>query len=269
MNITIGTDPELFVNKNGIPHSAHGLVAGSKYEPQVVTKGAVQVDGMALEFNTDPAHSLEEFKTNIGTVLFELRKLVPKEYEFNISPTADFTKEHMDEQPDDAKELGCEPDYNAYTGLANTKPNAEVLFRTGAGHVHIGVDRTLTEEEKRKLCVLCDLFIGIPSLDWDDDQKRRSMYGKAGCYRSKPYGIEYRTLSNAWLKDTQLIDKVYNGAVRAVNNLGNFKKIILTVEGVLKKYYGTDHHYNTIQDLINSNKAHMANRVAKALGRYK
>jgi hypothetical protein len=267
MKITIGTDPELFVKKDGEFHSAHGLVAGTKYEPQVVNKGAVQVDGMALEFNTDPASSFDEFNTNINTVLTELRALVPKEFEFCVTPTATFTKEHMEQQPEEALELGCEPDYCAYTGKANIKPNAEQDFRTGAGHVHIGVDKKLSEFEKRRLVVLCDLFIGLPSLKWDSDKKRRSMYGKAGCYRSKPYGIEYRTPSNVWLKTRANRKKVYDGAVRAVNNLSNFEKIIKDVESLLDLYFDDDHH-NHIQYIINTSHKNMRDKLIERVEKY-
>jgi len=55
MKILVGCDPELFVKKDGVLVSAHGLVQGSKEHPFRVSKGAVQVDGMALEFNIDPA----------------------------------------------------------------------------------------------------------------------------------------------------------------------------------------------------------------------
>jgi len=53
--ILVGCDPEYFVKKNGIFQSAHGLIMGDKKNPQKVRNGAVQVDGMAVEFNIDPA----------------------------------------------------------------------------------------------------------------------------------------------------------------------------------------------------------------------
>ena len=49
--ILVGCDPEIFVKQAGVFKSAHGLVVGDKKDPQKVNKGAVQVDGMALEFN--------------------------------------------------------------------------------------------------------------------------------------------------------------------------------------------------------------------------
>lgn len=56
---TIGADPEVFVGREGQFFSAHGLVPGNKRRPHKVDRGAVQVDGMALEFNIDPASSYE------------------------------------------------------------------------------------------------------------------------------------------------------------------------------------------------------------------
>src|SRR5690554_4628554 len=56
MKIKVGSDPELFVKDQASNKyvSAHGLVQGTKQVPQAVDNGAVQVDGMALEFNTNP-----------------------------------------------------------------------------------------------------------------------------------------------------------------------------------------------------------------------
>ena len=64
--ITIGCDPEFFVKENNKFVNAHGLIEGTKDFPQLVNKGAVQVDGMALEFNINPAKNSKEFVSNIG-----------------------------------------------------------------------------------------------------------------------------------------------------------------------------------------------------------
>ena len=254
MNITIGADPEFFVSENDVMVSAYGLVKGDKQNPFPVECGAVQVDGMALEFNIDPAKSKEEFIGNIHTVVGKLRGMIPDKYKFEMVPVAEFGADYIAIQPPEAVEMGCEPDFNAYTGRMNPTPDAAANFRTAAGHVHIGVDRELSATEKRQLVVLCDLFIGLPSLDWDEDQKRRSLYGQAGCYRDKPYGIEYRTLSNAWLKDEETTAFVYEAAVRAVNNLHNFKEIFKRVEG------RCGYNYKLLADVINNNNKYKAER---------
>ena len=69
-----------------------------------------------------------------------------------------------------------------------------------------------------------DFFLGLPSLFYDDDVRRRSMYGKAGCYRPKSYGVEYRTLSYAWLMSKERMAWVHRATVRGMQELmsGNF-----------------------------------------------
>ena len=44
-----------------------------------------------------------------------------------------------------------------------------------------------------------DAYVGLPSILYDTDNERRSLYGKAGCFRLQPYGFEYRTLSSYWI----------------------------------------------------------------------
>ena len=62
-----------------------------------------------------------------------------------------------------------------------------------------------------------DLFLGCPSIILDKDNKRRELYGKAGAYRNKPYGVEYRTLSNFWLTSSKLMQWVYKRTAFALN----------------------------------------------------
>ena len=77
VKITIGADPEIFVtNKDGRFRSAHGLVPGTKTEPFRVNNGAVQVDGMALEFNIDPVETEDDFVTNITSVMQQMQEMV-------------------------------------------------------------------------------------------------------------------------------------------------------------------------------------------------
>jgi hypothetical protein len=64
-----------------------------------------------------------------------------------------------------------------------------------------------------------DSYLGLPSLLFDRDTLRRKMYGQAGAFRPKPYGVEYRVLSNAWLLNENRMRFVFNQTTRAVNDL--------------------------------------------------
>src|SRR5687767_14265056 len=134
MKILMGCDPELFVtNEQGMPRSAHGLVPGTKEVPHKVEKGAIQVDGMALEFNIDPAETEDEWVMNISTVMRQLREATPSDFKFLIAPSVQFNHQHLKKQPEEAKELGCQPDFIAYTMAENPKPNAATTRRTASG----------------------------------------------------------------------------------------------------------------------------------------
>lgn len=239
--VLVGCDPEFWVKntKNGVVESAHGLVAGTKANPLPVKGGQVQVDGMALEIGIDPAKTITSFNNNLDKVFVEIKKLIPKHYEFVYEPVAEFGKEYIDNQPEEAKVLGCEPDYNAYTGAVNPRPDAEKPFRTASGHIHVSWKKNdpewpdeidpLEPTHFEACCMLAktmDAFLGIPSLAWDRDEKRRELYGAPGCFRPKCYGggwlgMEYRVLSNKWLSYPQARDLVFGNTIDAFTNLLN------------------------------------------------
>ncbi len=225
MYMKLGADPEVFVSRLGKLASGFGLIKGNKDNPHPVEKGAVQVDGMALEFNIDPAESEEAFLENIEVVLAQMKAMVP-DYDLEIIPTAHFGEEMIEAQPLEAKALGCEPDLNAYTFAENPTPDGSLGFRTGAGHVHVGWDDNAEDaEDHADYCAAMakqlDLYLGLPSLLFDADTERRELYGKAGAYREKSYGMEYRTLSNVWVSSPELTKWVYRASRKAVEDLFN------------------------------------------------
>lgn len=221
-NILIGTDPELFVQQNNKYMSAHGLIPGSKEAPYPVNNGAVQVDGMALEFNTDPADTEDGFIFNINSVMAQLKSMVPG-YEVVTHATAVFDHDYMASQPAEALELGCDPDYNAYSGDMNQPPDNTTNMRTAAGHVHVGWTEDAGGPEHITLCRQLtrqlDLYLGVPSVILDPDTDRRKMYGQAGAFRPKTYGVEYRVLSNFWLQDEELMRWVFQGVHHALKSI--------------------------------------------------
>ena len=70
-----------------------------------------------------------------------------------------------------------------------------------------------------------DLFLGVPSVTLDSDTRRRELYGKAGAYRAKDYGVEYRTLSNFWIWKDSLKDWVYDQTQKAVDFVASGQQI--------------------------------------------
>jgi hypothetical protein len=257
MNILVGADPEVFVKQNGIFRSAYGLIEGDKANPFAVKDGAVQVDGMALEFNINPANTEEAFVGNVQSVLAQLSAMVP-EYEVVAVPVATFGSDYINAQPYAARELGCDPDYNAWSGKENVKPDEDLPFRTGAGHVHIGwtqgenIDDAMHRETAMQVARQMDFYLGLPSLLFDGDTMRRGMYGCAGAFRSKSYGVEYRTLSNVWLQDELSVSWVF----RAVS-----KGLAALMEG-----NDLSERYGDIQEVINTSDVARAREIIKEAG---
>lgn len=241
MEILVGADPEIFMFQNGVPISAHGMIRGDKHDPFVVKDGAVQVDGMALEFNIDPAESEGQFVHNITSVMETLKSMVPG-YDLIATPVAEFGHDYIKAQPREALELGCDPDYNAWLdGKVNPRPQGDNPFRTGAGHVHIGwtngadiYDRGHVEAGIM-LTKQLDYFLGLPSLLYDSDNKRRTMYGAAGAFRPKSYGVEYRVLSNAWLNDPALMAWVYRNTIAGTKALAKGEAVYDRAPALVKE----------------------------------
>ena len=213
--LLLGADPEVFMrNEQGLVRSAHGVIPGTKENPHPVKRGAIQVDGLALEFNIIPSDNCFDFNRNINTVLHELCLTLPEGFDIDIKGHHFFPQEYMDSLPAESKILGCDPDFNAWTGLPNPAPNAATNLRTAAGHIHFGWSKKeimddwffqLCQEFTKQL----DCTVGLYCYFLDNDKIRKKLYGKAGAFRPKPYGLEYRTPPNIWITDYGKIEKIY------------------------------------------------------------
>lgn len=257
---TFGADPEMFLKDgDGKFISAWKHVPGTKKRPHAVANGAVQLDGMAAEFNIAPASSEREFVHNINTVLAQLASMIPAEYKLTAASVAHFEPTHLATMPVEVLELGCDPDYNAYTRTRNPRPDQHPTMRTASGHVHIGFTSEYDVHDFSYFMECCDLtrqldyFLGIPSILLDENgAERRKMYGQPGCFRPKPYGVEYRVLSNFWLTSEELMIYVFRQAERAIQDMD-----YLFVPGE----FG-----DAARDVIMNNDKKRAEEILKAMG---
>ncbi len=235
---TIGADPEIFLTNKatGAAISAHDLLPGTKAIPHKVEFGAVQVDGTAAEFNIDPVRigDFNGFNNNIIQVMKQLSQMVGKQYSFNLSPVQEYPKDYFDSLPPSAVELGCDPDYSAYTGKVNPRPDNTKTFRTAAGHIHVGWGSNIPKDDEDHMLICCefikmlDVTAGLFNTLIDGDPRRRELYGKAGAFRPKSYGVEYRTPSNRWLatKNTRFMMWWFiNEGVKMMTEFGSVAKV--------------------------------------------
>lgn len=244
--ITVGADPELFVRGPDGYISGHTFECGTKAAPQQTPHGSVQVDGLALECNVTPSKTANEFIFNLDGVIEDLSEIVKiRGFELVPVPTVQFGKKYISSLPKEVQALGCNPDFNAYTMEENVPPNANLPFRTGSGHIHIGWRKPTTiDYDHFTFCGYLtrelDYYLGLPSLRWDNDKQRRRMYGKAGAFRPKPYGVEYRVLSNAWLNEPHLPSYVFEQTMLCCQRIKEGRLFQKVYKDIAKKYINSN-----------------------------
>lgn len=220
-NFKIGADPELFFIKNNKPFSVEGLIGGTKEFPKHIGNNgcALQEDNVMAEFNIPPCNNKEEFNNNIKFMLDSLDSIAKSNgAELSITPSAVFDKKSLSTLQ--AKEFGCSPDLNAYSFTENPRVEINEDIRVAGGHIHIGYNNPDPEINLVLVRVL-DIFLGLPSVLLDKDDTRKEYYGNAGSYRNKPYGVEYRTLSNFWIATKELREWVFNQVKLAISFINN------------------------------------------------
>lgn len=222
-NVTIGADPELFIvdttNANKVISSI-GMIPGEKGKPY--TKGmdpgyGVEIDNILGEFNIPPAHNQSEFVQSILYMQNWIRDFVKKvNPAFDIQCIASRIVDEDQLNHPIAKLFGCSIDFNVYTESPNEKPKGENTNLRSAGfHVHIGY-RNPNTPQSLELVKYLDAYLGLYSVTVDPDKNRRSLYGKAGCFRLTPYGVEYRVLSSYMMSSRALIAEVYDRTIKAI-----------------------------------------------------
>lgn len=218
---TFGCDPELFLkDRNGNYIPACGLVGGTKKRPKKIDKlgHAVQEDNVMVEFNIPPAKSEDAVVASVTHVLDYLSKTLPQ-FELSIDASADFSLDELKKHPK-AFEFGCDPDYNAWKEEINESPSINTTIRTCGGHIHVGYSGANITNQIALIKAM-DLFLGVPLVEMDPDTVRKSRYGKAGAFRPKPYGVEWRVGSNFWIKTPELIRWAYRNTMRAIEYLNS------------------------------------------------
>lgn len=231
-NFTVGADPELFIinEKTGNVVSSIGLIPGEKGKPWVsddMPKGfGIEIDNILAEFNIPPVTSKEGFINALNYMKNYLNAFVKKinpDYGIKCSAYEIVNEDQL--QSEEARLFGCSPDYNCYTESENPKPNGALTNGRSAGfHVHLGYDNPNVETSVTLIRYL-DLYVGLPSVLYDTDVRRRTLYGKAGAFRLTEYGCEYRVLSSAMYANEKLMRIVWNGVIQAIDAYNSVKPL--------------------------------------------
>lgn len=221
-NITIGSDPEIFIKNNeDMLDSAIDLFGGTKEEPIDIGEGCfVQEDNILVEFNTPPTNSKDVFIKAINHAKDYISAiLTPLDKKLYYSSSEIATKEILKEKK--ANVFGCAPSFNVLTETTteldvDSLSEKDKALRSSGFHIHIGYDNP--EEHTNDRLVMCfDLFVTLYLINEDYDiHNRRLLYGKIGDSRDKKYGVECRSLGGYFLKDDQTISKVWDQTLKSI-----------------------------------------------------
>lgn len=221
MKFLIGCDPEIFLaDAAGALVSSVGLIGGSKDYPRPLEELGdgfnVQEDNVAIEFGVPPSESKEQFVERVTKIREYLSAQIQQHLGLSLVKysAAIFPEEQLKSEA--ALMFGCEPDYNAWTKKVNPKPKAaDWRLRSAGGHIHVGY-KFKDSDEAFKFGQYMDLAAGVPATIMDDGEMRKELYGKHGACRIKPYGMEYRVLSNFWIFDAKTIEWAWQATNRAI-----------------------------------------------------
>lgn len=227
--ITMGCDPEFFfaTKKRRMIRGAErtipktGLVLDeSNYLDKCAWRSfgeKVVLDGVQAEIHAKPHDCRAYLANEIHACFFRLRQHLEENPDLipSFQSVVKIGKKELDSLSDDAKKFGCAPSKNTYRVKSKiTVDPAKYTTRSAGGHIHIGRCSTGSVEALAKpeiLVPVLDVLLGNTCVLLDRDPmmaERRKLYGKAGEYRTPAHGIEYRVLSNFWLRAYPLMSFV-------------------------------------------------------------
>ena len=215
------------------------------YHPEKSNLSKFIIDGVQAELNPRASSCRALLGNEIKRCFQDLHALmVEKGVAADFSQCVEVDKAEMDSLSDKSKVFGCAPSKNCY-GESKISVDPRVYRgRSAGGHIHIGncyskylINASFREQFRAayelnqnpnnawKIAERIDYAlkasdIMVPVLDIvlgntcvlvdraPSNKERRKVYGKAGEHRIKDYGIEYRSLSNFWLRSYQLMSMV-------------------------------------------------------------
>jgi len=216
--VFVAADPEVVVvNAEGVPVPCVGILPGSKKEPFSNEFGEIMEDNVLAEFTINPQNTAEDFSQAFDDQITALKEMLkPHGLGIAFKSSVHFKPEELTSKQ--AREAGCDPDYNAWAALNPTVRLGNTTLRTAAGHIHMDIPTADRHPRNRqRVAKVCDLLIGVPLTLVSNDTERRKLYGGAGAHRPKLYGIEYRVPDNSWVENPELRRWVFN-VVQIISN---------------------------------------------------
>lgn len=212
----------------------------------------LETDNVLAEFNIPPCKTKAQFIYSMNFMKDFIRSFVKDvnpHYDIKCIASLRVPYDQLDHP--EAMEIGCLADYNAYTEDVNPRPDGfKDNLRSAGMHIHLGCDGGLSFDEIINFVKYFDQYVVLPSLLYDPDTERRSLYGKAGCFRRTPYGLEARSLSSFMMSDDNLLSMVWDNTMKAIYHFENQTPLI---------------DPELIQDVINNSRFDVARKLIRTL----
>lgn len=283
--VSLGCDPELFLaTKDGAIIGAEKVIPeeGLAYSPY--HKPNVVLDGVQVELNPAPSSCRQTLSSNIAASMKALRAALKAKgghIEATFRQVVEIDPKELDSLSDKAKILGCQPSLNIYDSHAKIGVDpATYNKRSAGGHIHLGLNTAQPVglqnlmRERERLVPLLDIFVGNTCVLMDRDPgnaERRKVYGRAGEHRLPAHGLEYRTLSNFWLKSYALMSGVMALSRFSVDVLSNSilqgharKDTFADAEATILEMVDLE----AIQEAINTNNVKLAKKNWKQVSKF-
>jgi len=236
----LGTDPELFLASGNKIVGSERLVGETGFSDSYST---VVPDGVQIELHPSPSTCRQSLASFLANSLDLVRRKMDEVggMSVNFEAVVKVSQEELDALSDKSKVFGCAKSENIYDMGADVKINAATyLKRHAGGHIHLGLENraatiyargwngtdagAIVTDHRKRLVPLLDAFVGNTCVLLDRNPEaveRRKHYGRAGEYRLPKHGLEYRTLSNFWLRSYPLMSFVFGIARQPVGILSD------------------------------------------------
>lgn len=225
-----GTDPEGFLFRGGKVIGSERVLPEAGLTRDYGGKALVVRDGIQFELNPGVAPTI----AGLGLLISESFRMLKErlrgypEVSISFNGVVEVEREELDGLGEKSRILGCMPSKNIY-GLPPIDVNPLTYrMRSAGGHLHFGLRNYVPQifdyytDERQRLVALLDIFVGNIGVLLDRDPgaiERRKNYGRVGEFRLPDHGIEYRTLSNFWLRNFSLMDLMFGMGHVAVSTL--------------------------------------------------
>jgi hypothetical protein len=257
----MGTDPEVFVSKDGKRVPAFEVLPDkdTAKHAEVSMQGYYGTNWFWDGYQAETTVQAVGCHTSLAHYWqYQLRKLSHLGLRVHPGSVWKVPEMSLGTAGDAEVGLGCSPSYNAYGMHGRVVENARALkYRFAGGHIHFGVNLKELEElgvSAPYIVKALDCFLGVPSValfqNYDSPIRRR-YYGLAGEFRTPKHGLEYRTLSNGWCLHPQAFQLVMDLARHAFN-LGRTR--------LRRIWVGRE---ELVRDIINYNDARSARDLMK------